>query len=366
MKFLVFLLLILSSHAFGNDCKEVNLVTKKGSPFNKIPVYDQDGAGLCYAYAASQIVDYHLIQKGSKSRSIHPLWVSLKYSDSEWFKSDLTGGRGNDAIKALLKSGNCHQAQVTNGLSEWAKKAKLKEAELIGFLEKVIPKINSQYRGAAFTRSPFKAPLPTEAEVKDTIKKVIHDFKPYCSATADLEKLMPELLNIGIMSSERVVGSLVLNECKKITKLNIPNPIREEPKKDEDYARILKARLNKNAPVTISYCAKVLYDPKYDGLSDSFWSSRNTASECGRHESLIVGKKMVNNQCHFLLRNSWGAGFGSSTKSWKCLCKNKKTGAFLDNCERSKHNNGQYTVEGCWINESSLSKNTYGITYLAN
>lgn len=363
MKFLVLFISIFSSYAFASDCKEVNLVTQKDSPFKKIPVYDQDGAGLCYAYAASQIVDYHLIKNG-KNRSTHPLWIALKYSESEWFKGDITGGRGNDAIKALLKAGSCHHTQVSSGLAEWAKKANLKEAELIGFLEKVIPKINTQYQGAVFNRSAMRAPLPTEAEVKETITNAINGFKPYCSATADLEKLMPELLNIGIMSSRRVIGSLVLNECKKITKLSVPNPVRKSPDTDEEYVKILQTQIAKGAPTTISYCANVLKNPNYDGITNRFWDSRNTVKDCGNHESIIVGKKVIDNQCHFLLRNSWGTGFGSATKSWKCLCKNKKTGAYLDNCERSKHNNGQYTVEACWVSSSAISKNTYGITYL--
>lgn len=363
MKLLVLSLSILTSQVLASDCKEVNLVTAKDSPFNKIPVYDQDGAGICYAYAASQLVDYHLVKKGH-NRSVHPTWAALKYAESKWFQNKLTSGLAVDTIKALQDAGICPEAQVSKGLKEWAKKAKLKESELIGFLEKVVPQISAQYRTAGFNKSSFKAPIPSEAEVKATIQKVIKDFKPYCTASAELDKLMPELLNIGLMSSERVIASLVINECKNVTKPNIPNPIREKPDNDADYGKSLKTKLNSKTPTVISYCANILKDPKYDGIESNRWTSRKLANECGGHESLIVGKKTINNQCHFLLRNSWGTGFNSSTKNWKCLCKNKKTGAFLDNCERSKHNNGQYTVEGCWISEAAISKNTYGITYL--
>lgn len=363
MRFLVSLMLIFSSHVFASNCEEVNLVTEKNSPFKKVPVYDQDGAGICYAYAATQLVNYYLVKKG-QSRSIHPTWAALKYAESSWFKNQLTSGLAVDTIKALKEAGVCSEEQVSKGLKEWATKAKLKESELIGFLEKVVPQISAQYRSAGYSRNPFKAPLPSEAEVKATIQKAIKDFKPYCTASAELDKLMPELLNIGIMSSERVIASLVINECKKITKLNIPTPIRDRPKTDDDYGKILKTKLNSKTLTALSYCANILKDPKYDGIQSSMWDSRKSASDCGGHESIIAGKKMINNQCHFLLRNSWGAGFNSGTKKWKCLCKNKKTGAFLDNCESSKHNNGQYTVEGCWISESAINKNSYGITYL--
>src|SRR5690606_35114876 len=100
----------------------------------------------------------------------------------------------------------------------------------------------------------------------------------------------------------------------------------------------------------------------YKGITKrgGFFTSTTYAKDCGHHASLVVGKKIIGKQCHYLVRNTWGTGFNSGTKKWNCLCKDRKTGKFLDNCTASKHNNGKYTVEGCWINGKALAANIYG------
>lgn len=350
--------LLVSSLAVAN-CNTVNLITAKNSPFTKIPVYDQDGVGICYAYAASQLIDYHLIKNGG-SRSVHPLWAALKYTDSEKQKQ-ISSGNTYETILALKKYGNCDQKKVSNAIKLWASKANVKEAEVIHLIEKLAPEMKSLLSKKRV--SDPKANSLNAKEVETAINKAIELHAPYCSPGATWDKLLPSLRPLLVLNSTELLSHLVMPDCSSnITELKLPNPTKLSSSSDSGWSNIIQNKLSNNTPISISYCATVLKSgPSYDGITErgGIFTNNKYSKNCGFHESLIVGKKLINNQCHFLLRNSWGSGFGSSTKKWNCLCKNKKTGSYLDNCTANKHNNGQYTVEGCWVNAEALAKNTY-------
>ena len=165
-----------------------------------------------------------------------------------------------------------------------------------------------------------------------------------------------------------MLASLILPVCNtNIPKPRVPGPQFFFTDKDENWLSEIEDKLdNLNSPVSISYCSKVLSEPAYSGVEGrNIKTNQSTFKEgCGAHESLIVGKKKIAGSCHLLLRNTWGNGFSDATKNWKCLCKHKTTGAMVDECTNDTHNNGYYTVEGCWIDAKALTKNTFGATYL--
>lgn len=107
----------------------VNLLEGEQSVFRKIPVYSQGGMGTCYAYAVSQFVDYHRIQRGEKIASNDDLtsvtWVALLHSkksliseairESEIWDEELNPldvGFPGIAIRELGKAGICTRGQL--------------------------------------------------------------------------------------------------------------------------------------------------------------------------------------------------------------------------------------------------------------
>lgn len=350
MKVLLMTLLI-SFGAFAQDCTEMNLITEPNSPFNKIPVYDQDGIGICYAYTAAQIIDYYLIKNGRTDRSVHPLWAALKHAE-ERKKDTISSGNIYEAMRQIQKQGNCHYSRVNLSLSEWAKKGNIRESEVINLIEVFATKL--------VEKASTKATPLEENELDALIMDTITEHLPFCSPGATLAPLIPELKALSVMNSREMLTQLILPACSgNVEKLKFPSLAYEYSEKKEKVVNEIKKQLSKRqSPIGISYCSKVLYEPSYRGNSKS--------EDCDYHASIIVGMKKVNNKCHFLLRNSWGTGFGKATENWKCLCKNRSTGEMVDNCTEATHNNGMFVVEACWIDEDSLGSNTFSTTWIKN
>lgn len=364
MKYFILSLFFVINSAYAQNCEPQNLVTEQNSPFAKIPVYDQDGIGICYAYVAAQLVDYQLVKNGA-DRSVHPLWAALKYAEKAK-QERITAGITYDAIEQMIKAGNCEYNDVSTALGEWAQKANVKEVDIMDLIERLAPKFQDLYKTKQ-KENPTAA--PSAEEVDKAITEAIADHQPWCTPGATWEPLMPELRALSALSSRKVLTDLILPVCgKNLQKLNIPKPKYFHSDKDVDWSKTLDQKLqNLKAPVSISYCSRILKEPTFDGVERRSGSqAEKYADNCGGHESLIVGKKKIGEQCHFLLRNSWGNGFSESTESWNCLCKNRATGEFVDDCKNSTHNTGEYTLEGCWINGDQLGKNMFGITSLEN
>lgn len=341
-------LLVTSLQAWSN-CSPLNLVTEKNSPFQKMPVYDQDGLGICYAYAAAQLIDYELMKKGKKGRTVHPLWGALKYADVK-NQSAISIGTTYHTVDAILKAGNCQYETFNNALSQWTKKANATEIEVMGLVEKlaaVLPKASAN-------------------QVDAIIQQTIEEHNNYCAGNPTWDQLMPELKSLSTMTSKEMLSGLVLPVCKKTTSISVPSPRFASPSQDEDWGPTMASKLDEiKTPLAISYCARALYDESFDGVDRKTASNPlRTRPHCSEHESIIVGKKEIGGKCHFLLRNTWGSGFHKSNANRKCLCKNRKTGKYIDDCEDSTHNDGQNIVEACWVSEDVFNKNAFGMTYL--
>lgn len=343
--------MFLIQSAFANDCSTVNLVSQKDSPFNKIPVYDQDGIGICFAYAASQLADYHLIKNGSPARTIHPLWGALKYAELKQ-KERISAGITFKTLNEIIRKGNCDYSLISGALSSWARKARASEAEVMGLIEVYATKLKAV--------TSFKGEALKEDEIENLINESISAQEPYCSSNANLKQLVPQLKELSVLGSREVFTKLIFPSCQNKTyKPSLPSPRNYVASKNENLVPAISGKLkNLNTPVSITYCSKLLFEDSYKGkLSDD---------SCGPHESLIVGMKSDGKSCKMLLRNTWGNGFGKSTKKWKCFCRHKKTNAFVDDCTYEKHNNGQFSVEGCWIDSDAIAKNTFEMTWFEN
>jgi hypothetical protein len=70
-------------------------------------------------------------------------------------------------------------------------------------------------------------------------------------------------------------------------------------------------QLERGSPAGISYCSSILKNKSYLGRisfqqdsKKSFWK---TQTECGKHASVVIGRKTDHSgKCHYLIRNSWG------------------------------------------------------------
>ncbi len=342
MKILFFIL--LSASVFAEDCPNVNYLTQPNSPFNRIPVADQDGVGICYAYTAAQLANYHLLKTRQATEAVlHPAWLALKSS-----RRLLEAGYEWDAINAVREGGSCNYDRVEEALNLFGQRANLTAQPLIAFLE--------AYETAIFNASDRRR-MTISAEMQGrAFLDAITATADICPADALFDRLLPELTAAN-ETSVQLINRIVRDSCapNNLRSYRIPEPLVATPT-DNETARLSIVDQIGKGPFAFQYCASTWNDDNY---------SINRAAvgeDCGMHSSIAVGTKQMGQYCYALVRNSWGNGWGDWNTGETCLCKNTQTGAWVDECTEEVHNDGNHTVEACYIGVRRLSRNLQNIT----
>ncbi|MES2527788.1 MAG: hypothetical protein V4598_11900 [Bdellovibrionota bacterium] len=342
MKLILFILMITS--AFAQDCPTVNYVTQPNSPFSNIPVADQDGVGICYAYTASQLVDYHLLKtRQTREAVMHPAWLALKssrrllYAGTEW-----------QAITDLRTAGSCSYDQVEGALNLFGQRANITAQPLLAFIE--------AYETAIFTESNRRRTSITEEMQGRAFLEAITATADICPEGVLFDRLLPEL-RASNETSVQLINRIVRDACApaNLRSYNIPQPLIAELADNATAKASLEDQIGKG-PFTFAYCSTTWDNPNYS------MNRAATGEDCGMHSSLAVGRKQIGEHCYMLVRNTWGNGWGSWNQNEKCLCKNTTTGAWVDECTEAQHNDGNHSVEACYIGINRLSRNVQDLT----
>lgn len=294
----------------ASDCSTINLITQEDSPFAKIPVYNQERVNICYAYSASQMVDYHLIKNGfSNSVRTHPAWVALNYARKRE-RSRIEIGHTIDALEAIREAALCDYSSVSLALKSWAQNEEDSEAKILSQIE-------------------------------------------LSTATPPVQ----------------VLSSLLESACESRTHVKLPTPkkynFRQLPT-TEHFRTTLEGKIAElEAPISIAYCSNIWRNPEYQGIGLTQRLVRDSLKkDCHYHESLVVGRKEIAGSCHLLVRNTWGSHWTKSNQNWKCVCRNKQTGEAVDDCSPETHPGEDFSVEACWLPSENLAANTGVVTTL--
>ncbi len=358
LNFILFLI-AFSGPISATTCGPINLVTQSNSPFNRVPVTDQDGIGMCYAYAGAQLMNYHLVKNG-REPSVHQLFLGVEFT--RYTEANLENASNSQAMAHLIRRGNCPAARVREALSTLVRKANSREEDVYGFIIKVAERLFKLQRERTMAARAFRPVALTEQEVTKVLTDLNTEFAPYCQPGTRLTEIFPELRALAIMTPENVMHGILSPFCQTRERLSIPTPKYRPLRSSEDALSAISETLaNGQSPVSVTYCSRVLYQSGYFGIRRG---NNPPASDCGLHESLVVGRRPVGPSCEFLVRNSWGTGFGRHTANSKCLCKHRQTGAFVEDCTNATHNNGDYTVEACWIDSRAFAGNSVEMTWL--
>ncbi|MCP4914169.1 MAG: hypothetical protein GY909_13740 [Oligoflexia bacterium] len=361
---IIFLLFSLSIR----PCAEVNLQTQENSPLQKIPVYDQDGLGTCYSYAASVLMDYHLIESGKvEDQLTNPLWLALKYSQDTHDKS-LEGGNMRLTINEIRKIGICKSSVIEEALDRVKRENDISHAQLLDIVE--------------LTHDIYaKDPSLSTSEIYDQAINQCH------AKNRNIGSSMHDDIFGGFQTPEGLFTQVMptyflsdlLKECKGD---NIYKPKVPKAKSvcgscsDEKMKKKVDDLLSEGKPVGVRYCASVLKDGDYQGINEErnglFFSNRsdkivrkkdeedengNTLLGCRHHASVVVGSRNNGGKCEYLLRNSWG---GKKYKEHtSCLCEVSK--GVYEECTRG---DGKPNAVGCWIRADQLVSNTYELAHM--
>lgn len=266
-------------------------------------VIDQKDLNICYAHAASQLVEYHLRKKGEADR-IHPAWLALIYSESK-SKNRLEIGHTSEAMNLINGKSLCKSDIVSTQL------------QTISMGE----------------RSDIEIVSRVEKESENSVRFLSQLILPRCEGTKKIE--LPKVQRFGYR--------------------DLPTDLSFEEK--------LLSSLSKGSPLSISYCANLWTKKDYEGIGFNDLNLRDRLKkDCHYHESLVVGRKMIENSCHVLVRNTWGTEWRKSNKNWNCLCQNKMNGDLVDDCRFE--NQKELDVVACWLPSRELARNTGVITFL--
>jgi len=386
MRFLLFLGLICSSSSALALCKNVNLYEIKDSPLAKIPVYDQDGTGTCYAYTASQLLNYHLLKnKHATTMKVHPAWAAVNYAVDN-SRSSTQGGFMDATIKSLQKlSSQCSYESVSKTLIDFGAAAGLSEPNVLAFLEtyaknylelkhKPKPITITAIDNTRLYMNPFMAKLKEEDESRmlaaEAFRKTEMDMKKTCDIPG-LEKLESEVIDSLSMNVARILRSNFFEECRRnksqqfsLPKLTVESHWGKIDITNKNLSHALNENLAKQTPVGMSYCTGFFSDKNKVFLNDFVKGMkvyRSGTTGCGAHASVVVGsRKTLTNSCEYLVKNTWGSNYWY--KYGTCYCEHKTTGKKVTSCKKETHSLKNYRVLGCWIDSQQLLPNMIDVS----
>jgi len=394
-KFLFLLsLLCVCSKSFAK-CKEVRL-DKNGGPFEQLPVYDQlnfsnSDPGICYAIAASQLLDANRIFQGESKLEQLTSPVSLAanatVAQNEASKNfninklldlppdhDLKGGTTINALDSATDTPICDQRylekfapligeKIRNPLSTKLLehdtvssltnflKSLLKQKYQIEALKSDIAKFKIQPSAADFCANNYLKMRLSDKNIQDIQEAVLHSLhqqdailqiqgvlKDVCKDHSfklkpvnaeNYDGVTPEERDRERQLEEQYIQAVLDHNKKKEAALEKEmKKMNSIPSKDRMSKKIEDLLSAPNpVPVSIAYNARMLY------------GDPNMAV----HASVIVGQRPdASGKCEFLIRNSYGP---NCDKDYVFPCE-KETGSIWVPAEKLK----SQTFSITWIN----------------
>ncbi len=337
LKIVLLFLLTLIQIINAEECSTIDLNESKSSPFNKIPIYDQDGVGLCYSYAAVQMVDYYRLLKGQKNveltNPLYAAWLSV-FKDPKILKNlDLKGGGYvEDVVSALKKHGACSDKDTKKALLSLMKASGKSEAEILNFLQLM-------FKG--------QFSLIDEKSKQRLFNRLENEMGLNCSqfnATVDLLKIKKIL---GLYPSYILEG--FLKDCRT-SEINVPNLVKYNIGSDEKFKKIIDQSFERKLPPQVSInCSEEFFSTPAKDNGRNILGLRISQS-CGMHAVVLAGRKKINNECSYMIRNSYGA-FWYPKGASSCACK-LKNGNYKSHCQKGE---GMEYL-GCWFKSTDLMK----------
>jgi len=350
MKYLfIFISLIYFSESWGN-CSSSDL--NEGGPFKHMPIYDQDGTGLCYAYAASQLISYEL-RINNPSTTLDPSPLALSADASGFFDRSLDGGK----IRKMIASAKSSGIRKYTCVKEQAARFGTTEA----FYTKTVHKIAELHSKFEWFRK------PSRDEVLQNIKSYPDIPSRFCNVSQIYDDL----------SSHDLLNTSAPDILKKFISPCPVNPLPDLDYKefnkgsDDEIAGNINNILDQKRPVGVNFCYNIFELPGYypPPVRGSILPRERslTINPCDSHAALITAKRAdSNNECEYLIRNSWGAYW--KPEGFSCAC--KINGAYFADCpsyedllkkypDNVKHSIADFYESriyvGCWIKKGQLA-----------
>jgi hypothetical protein len=308
----------LFNKKYRKSCsKYVNLMRKNWSMHRPVPNLDQGPVGICYSHAATTLMDMyrdiHLPKYSKRIALSNPQYTALLYhmeypGGSYLGKSNtLDGGFAQKAIDAVRKYGMCRFDVIDASMKKYSSENQISTRDWYAFTEWFMEFYDKKIQ-RELQRAPNKSKALKEIFSRYKSRKKIKAFYDHADFTAIYNSMKPYLLGGNYKDfAKDVFGQCFKKENIYVTSKNLPK-IKKHAGTSGKAKRIIE-QLDKKNPVGITYAHHVLRGGKkwYNDFKYFFTTPD--------HQSVIVGKRVRQGKCQFLLKNSWG---NYCKYSWEC------------------------------------------------
>jgi len=337
LKFLIVICFCIS--VFANECSTIDLDAPGGSVAS-IPTYDQGKTQSCYAHTGSVMLDAWLHSRGGdKSKTTSPGAMAIFNKAS--IQATGLGNISCRAIESTFKYGRCLNEDLTKNLILlFGTEADLTDPDpeqdlqidlienLLSVLDTTKEKIDKSRPKSKGKRSnnitynrkkrAFNKKIKLEAqELACSWRKINPEVNTMNTNIKDIIKAYTQssdnsfkrkLLQLICGESMSKVSNKDRPKCKTMLRLRFKDS--STPKKFKNKINAMLESPNP-VPIGVGYCSGLLdYGIDYRGLKKGFLGFTSiksmNSSDCGIHESAVIGRKMINGKCHFKIRNSYG------------------------------------------------------------
>ncbi len=341
---------------FIETCDTKNGAIEFPSKLLGAPVYQQNGAGICYASSSSLLHNYELVRsteanKYEKYAKLHPTTSAIYGSQ----KISYTGGNVEWNLNSIARSPIPDAACVKQKILEFTKNDKnLNYSEFLVLIDQV-------YVHRSFI---------TDKELLFQ-KMSLHPFinqKKLCYKNA-LENLGSQIDEIAKLGSKIFIENILKDCPKKPTlKLEVSTIYSDDL---NNFFEQMQAALINDSPVEVSICGAFFNDLEFKGrtVGDSINLTENSFKEnfskkCidTLHSVVVTAQKFEGGTCQILLRNSWGADWKVPGLDCACIANIDNKQVYKTKCESEK-----YKVEkmvGCWFPKNKLAKNVQSASFI--
>ena len=361
----------MKARTIQNRCNDVDL--NHSAPLKDMPVLDQDGTGMCYAFSGTTLVEYELKKKGIK-RSLSPIDAGLVFkTKTDLFSSDLSGGLLDLSVNDLKSHGVATRECVDKLIKSVTKETTLTSESFTALMHAL-----HEYKKADGTED------KTDRKIAQT--EIIDLCKAHGVNQKELDKLYADL-----DGSVKSYFKGLLEPCKKermdALKWKLPEYDHVYLGSNEKLQRKVNDVLTRKHPVNAGVCAEILKEgnPKHVGVEKTLGyrgsktgeeveitiettttKSKNKTTKrtvttttrtqkdlCSPHAVVVTAQRKINGTCQYLLRNSWGASWEG--KNLDCACKTKDN--YYPDCSKAPKGTSNKVMVGCWVKESTFLKN---------
>jgi len=272
------------STAQAENCSPVDLAKEMG------PVRHQGDIGWCYANAAADLLS-HRYRHELKGEQVSALYTALMFN-TKFYENTFVSKIKQTITDGLISEGGSIYLAVRTSIAE-------------GFC----PRTTDDH----FTQNGTRKSLQTKLQMGLKLK-ALYDQRKMPQLQAAIKK---------IRTTDSILNEVTDNRLYKILANSTPNTFLKgladelcrgkkfQPKTESDVDLVLRPRmmgLNQGLFTEINYELDRKRPTGVGYYSTLFKSYDLPIDVADVHASVIVGRKKINGQCNYKLRNSWGAG----------------------------------------------------------